>query len=312
MNIVFAGTPDFAATALRALLKTEHKVTVVLSQPDRPSGRGRKPQASPVKQVAISADIPILQPYKLTPTDQELLFGYACDLMIVAAYGLIIPQSVLEWPRLGCINIHASLLPRWRGAAPIQRAILAGDTETGITLMQMDAGLDTGGMLAKVKTPIDAEDTAASLHDRLAELGAQLLLEKIPELEAGLLAPETQDDTLAYYAHKLKKEEGLLDWRRSAQSLSCQIRGLTPWPGCFTFLNGKRVKIISAKAEDHAQTAPPGVIQISNDKSIRVTTGKGSLDIVALQLQGSRAMTAQEFLNGNQQLLSNHSAFDSA
>lgn len=310
MDIVFAGTPDFAATALNALLKTEHNITAVLSQPDRPSGRGRKPQASPVKQAALAAGIPVLQPLKLTEADQAPLFEYPCDLMVVAAYGLIVPQSVLDWPKFGCINIHASLLPRWRGAAPIQRAILAGDQQTGITLMQMDAGLDTGAMLAKASTPIHTTDTAATLHDRLAEMGAQLLCAQLRNIEAGTLTPEAQDNSLANYAHKLEKQEGLLDFQNSAQALAQQIRGLTPWPGCFTFLGPKRVKIMAASA-DNTLTAdqPPGTILKSTGKCISIATTQGTLQIHQLQLQGSRAMDAPAFLNGYQPLLEAHKAF---
>lgn len=310
MNIVFAGTPDFAALALTALLKTEHTVTAVLTQPDRPSGRGRKPQASPVKQVALAANIPVLQPLKLTAEDQAIVFDHPCDLMIVAAYGLIVPQRVLDWPKFGCINIHASLLPRWRGAAPIQRAILAGDEETGITLMQMDAGLDTGAMLAKSTTPITQTDTAASLHDRLAQMGADLLCDTLTAIEAGTLNPEAQDNSLANYAHKLQKREGRLDWSQSADALARQIRGLTPWPGCYTFLNDKRVKIVSATAQDADTTHDtPGKIVQTDDQQLLVLTGQGRLKIDALQLQGSRAMQADAFLNGNQQLLETHPCF---
>lgn len=310
MNIVFAGTPDFAALALSALLNTEHTVTAVLSQPDRPSGRGRKPQASPVKQVALAANIPVLQPLKLTPEDQAALFDIPCDLMVVAAYGLIVPQSVLDWPKFGCINIHASLLPRWRGAAPIQRAILAGDEETGITLMQMDAGLDTGAMLTKSTTPITPTDTAATLHDRLAQMGADLLCDTLPAIEAGTLTPEAQDNSLANYAHKLKKSEGSLDWSLNAEALERQIRGLTPWPGCYTFLNNKRVKITAATAQEGTNSQQtPGTIVQTPDQQLLVITGNGQLKIEKLQLQGSRAMQADAFLNGNQQLLETNQIF---
>lgn len=310
MNIVFAGTPDFAALALSALLNTEHTVTAVLSQPDRPSGRGRKPQASPVKQVALAANIPVLQPLKLTPEDQAALFDIPCDLMVVAAYGLIVPQSVLDWPKFGCINIHASLLPRWRGAAPIQRAILAGDEETGITLMQMDAGLDTGAMLTKSTTPITPTDTAATLHDRLAQMGADLLCDTLPAIEAGTLTPEAQDNNLANYAHKLKKSEGSLDWSLNAKALERQIRGLTPWPGCYTFLNNKRVKITAAIAQEGTNSQQtPGTIVQTPDQQLLVITGNGQLKIEKLQLQGSRAMQADAFLNGNQQLLETNQIF---
>jgi methionyl-tRNA formyltransferase len=222
---------------------------------------------------------------------------------VVAAYGLIIPQSVLDWPRLGCVNIHASLLPRWRGAAPIQRAILAGDACTGITLMQMDAGLDTGAMLCKSSTPISPTDTAASLHDRLAEMGANLLCEALPSLDAGRIVAEPQDNSQANYAHKLSKSEGELHWDLPAETLTRQIRGLTPWPGCYTFWQGQRVKIHAAKTigERVPSTHSPGTVTITDDHRIIVNTGDGALQIDRLQLPGSRAMSATEFLNGNQQ-----------
>ena len=212
MRLVFAGTPDFAATALKALLQTEHQLVGVYSQPDRPSGRGRKLTPSPVKQVALEAGIPVFQPQTLkAPEAQRELKSLNADVMIVAAYGLILPQSVLELPRHGCLNIHASLLPRWRGAAPIQRAIAAGDSETGITIMQMDAGLDTGDMLLKATTPIDVADTGGSLHDRLAELGGKAIVEALGKMSEGTLTPEPQNDRLACYARKLSKEEGHID-----------------------------------------------------------------------------------------------------
>ena len=230
LNIIFAGTPDFAAVALAALLESEHNVIAVYTQPDRPAGRGRKLKASPVKQLALEHNLPVLQPTSLKGAEeQQQLADFQPDLMVVAAYGLLLPKVVLETPRYGCLNIHASLLPRWRGAAPIQRAILAGDSESGVTIMQMDEGLDTGGMLYKLTTPIDDGDSAQQLHDRLAELGADALLQTLAKLPGGL-EPEPQDEAQATYAKKLDKQEAAIDWTHSARQITRQINAFNPWP----------------------------------------------------------------------------------
>ncbi|MDR9424677.1 MAG: methionyl-tRNA formyltransferase, partial [Marinobacter sp.] len=249
MRIVFAGTPDFAATALKALLKAGHDIVGVYSQPDRPAGRGRKLVPGPVKQVALDADIPVFQPLSLKSEDaQQELAALKPDVMIVAAYGLILPKAVLDIPTHGCLNIHASLLPRWRGAAPIHRAIAAGDTQTGITIMQMDEGLDTGDMLLKVTTPIRSDDTGGSLHDRLADLGGEAIVEALNQLARGDLGPEPQNDNEACYAHKLSKEEGHIDWQRSAADIERLVRAFNPWPGTFTDLGDQRIRIHMAQA----------------------------------------------------------------
>ena len=242
LRIVFAGTPEFAASHLQALLDSEHSVVAVYTQPDRPSGRGQKLTPSAVKQLALKHDIPILQPVNLrSPEAQQELAAFNADLMVVVAYGLILPQVILDTPRLGCINSHASLLPRWRGAAPIQRAIEAGDSQSGVTVMQMEAGLDTGPMLLKVSTPILATDTGGSLHDRLATLGPDAVLQAIQGLTDGSLVGEKQLDGLATYAHKLNKQAAVIDWQRPATELDCRIRAMYPWPICHTTLAGEKI-----------------------------------------------------------------------
>ncbi len=247
LRVVFMGTPEFSVPAREQLLLDQHQVVAVYTQPDRPAGRGRKLTPSPIKHLALEHGIPVEQPERLKPPEvQARLRAYAPDVMVVAAYGLILPRAVLEIPKHGCLNIHASLLPRWRGAAPIQRAILAGDAETGVTLMQMAAGLDTGDMLLKAVTPIGPGDTAQELHDRLAEQGAQLLLDCLEDLQAGRLRPEPQDEALATYAEKLSKAEAELDWFLSAAVLDRQVRAFNPWPGCYTRWREKQLKIIEA------------------------------------------------------------------
>ncbi|MHB0918727.1 MAG: methionyl-tRNA formyltransferase, partial [Thiobacillus sp.] len=246
MRILFAGTPPFAAAALDALAEAGHDIVLVLTQPDRPAGRGMKLTPSAVKQAAQARGLPLYQPASLrTPEAQAELAVVDADVMVVAAYGLILPQPVLDLPRFGCLNIHASLLPRWRGAAPIQRAILAGDTETGITIMQMDAGLDTGAMLAKTVVPIGETDTAASLHDTLAAAGAKAIVAALANYPA--LVPQAQDDTLATYAAKLTKEEAKLDWRHPAEVLARAVRAYNPAPGAWTLLDGATLKVWSAQ-----------------------------------------------------------------
>jgi len=231
MRIVFAGTPEFAVADLQVLLDSGHEVVAVYTQPDRPAGRGRKLKASPVKELAQAAGIPVEQPASLKPVDeQQRLAEYRPDLMVVVAYGLLLPPAVLDIPTRGCVNVHASLLPRWRGAAPIQRSILAGDTETGVTLMQMEAGLDTGPMIASVRCPIGEQDNAQMLHDRLSQLGAQLLAEQLDAILAGNLNPQVQDEALVTYAEKLSKDEAAIDWTRPARRILRQVNAFNPWP----------------------------------------------------------------------------------
>ncbi|MCH8497699.1 MAG: methionyl-tRNA formyltransferase [Marinobacter sp.] len=304
MRIVFAGTPAFAATALQALLNQGHQVVAVYTQPDRPAGRGRKLMPSPVKQVALDAAIPVMQPENFRQQeDRDALAALQPDLMIVAAYGLILPQTVLDIPRLGCLNIHASLLPRWRGAAPIQRAIAAGDTETGITIMQMDAGLDTGDMLLKLATPITLEDTGGSLHDRLAVLGGEAILQALRGLNEGTLTAEPQDNSLANYAHKLSKDEGHIDWQQSAAIIQRLIRAFNPWPGTFTDLGDQRIRLHQAEVLDQISPQPAGTVLCRERAGIDVATADQVLRITQLQLPGTRAMTASDLINGGKPLL---------
>lgn len=297
-NIIFAGTPDFAAVHLSALLNAGVNISAVYTQPDRPAGRGRKLQASPVKKVALSADIPVHQPLSLRDPDaQAALAALKPDLMIVVAYGLILPQIVLDTPRLGCVNVHASLLPRWRGAAPIHRAVLAGDKETGVTLMQMEAGLDTGPMLSTSKTSILNHESSGQLHDRLAEIGAHLLVKDLPALLNGELVGHVQNDELANYAHKLEKVEGAIDWSKCADDIARQVRGLSPWPVAYTTLNEKTVRIW--QAEPVSGSGQPGSLIDANKQGIRIACGEGALLIKTIQMPGGRATDAAALLNSN-------------
>jgi len=300
MRIVFAGTPEFAAQHLQALLDAKRQVVAVYTQPDRPAGRGQKLMPSPVKQLALQHDIPVYQPQTLRdPAAQAELAGLQADLMVVVAYGLILPQAVLDMPRLGCINSHASLLPRWRGAAPIQRAIEAGDAESGVTVMQMEAGLDTGPMLLKVSTPITGEDTGGTLHDRLADLGSRAVVEAVSALEAGSLKGEDQDDARATYAHKLNKDEARVDWNRPAVELERLVRAFNPWPICHSSLNGVPVKIHAA-CSSRGQGAPGQIIEASKD-GLEVACGEGSLTLTRLQLPGGKALGAGDMFNSRRE-----------
>lgn len=300
MRIVFAGTPEFAAQHLRALLEAGRQVVAVYTQPDRPAGRGQKLMPSPVKQLAMTHNIPVYQPQTLRdPAAQAELAALQPDLMVVVAYGLILPQAVLDTPRLGCINSHASLLPRWRGAAPIQRAVEAGDAESGVTVMQMEAGLDTGPMLLKETTPISAEDTGGTLHDRLAELGARAIVEAVDGLEAGTLKGEAQDDALACYAHKLSKDEARLDWSRPAVDLERQIRALHPWPICHSGLSGEAVKVHAAQLADGS--GAPGTILDAGKDGLRVACGQGALLLTRLQLPGGKPLAFSDLYNSRRE-----------
>lgn len=304
MRLVFAGTPDFAASALSALLQAGHKIVGVYSQPDRPAGRGRKLSPGPVKQVALDAGIPVFQPASLrTEETQAELVALNADVMVVAAYGLILPEAVLALPRHGCLNIHASLLPRWRGAAPIQRAIAAGDDKTGITIMQMDAGLDTGAMLLQVATPITATDTGGSVHDRLAAMGGEAIVDALKQLAAGTLAAEAQNNDEACYAHKLSKEEGRIDWNRPASDIDRQIRAFNTWPGSYTDLDKQRIRLHEVAVIPLSDDVKPGTIVRRDRDGIDVKCGEGGLRIVQLQLPGSRVQTVNDLINGGKPLL---------
>ena len=295
MKIIFAGTPQFAASALAALLK-EHQVVAVLTQPDRPTGRGMRLAASPVKQLALQHGLPVLQPATLKSEEtQRIIAALEADVMVVAAYGLILPKTVLQLPRYGCLNIHASLLPRWRGAAPIQRAILAGDSETGITIMQMDEGLDTGDMLLRNVCPIAANDTGQTLHDKLAELGASSIVEALRKLQEHRLMPVRQDDEAACYAAKLVKSEAQIDWRRDALQIERAVRAYNPFPVCHTSINGVMIKVWQAGLCAEKQGEPAKVLAVDKH-GITVACGKGALLLEALQRPGGKAQSAAQFL----------------
>jgi methionyl-tRNA formyltransferase len=286
--------------ALEALLRSAHRVVAVYTQPDRPAGRGQQLAASAVKQCAVRHGLPVEQPVTLRePTAVERLQRWSADVMVVAAYGLLLPQSILQTPRLGCINIHASLLPRWRGAAPIQRAIAAGDTQTGVTIMQMEAGLDTGPMLLTRAVSIDARETAATLHDRLATLGAQALLDALDEIAAGTARPRVQPTDGVTYATKLRKEEALIDWSRSAAEIDRQIRAFDPWPVAETRWNGQQLRVWEAMPIDAPSPGSPGAVLGSSAAGIDVGTGDGVLRLTRVQSAGRKAMSAAEFLNAH-------------
>ena len=298
MRLIFAGTPEFAALALQALLDAGHDIPLVLTQPDRPAGRGMKLKASPVKEIALAHHLQVAQPENLkTDSSRQIIQDTRADIMVVAAYGLILPQVVLDMPRLGCVNIHASLLPRWRGAAPIHRAIEAGDTETGITLMQMDKGLDTGAMLTRAVLPILDSDTTGSLHDRLAALGAQEIVRLLPELSSGTVSTAPQDDTQACYAAKIGKEEARLDWTRPALELDRRIRAFNPFPGAFGLLEGNPLKIWLARPAPGA--GAPGRILAISDGGLLIACGEGALEVMEVQKAGGRRLPISAFLAGH-------------
>jgi methionyl-tRNA formyltransferase len=301
LNLIFAGTPEFAAIHLKALIESEHQLIAVYTQPDRPAGRGKKLQASPVKKLAESAGIPVYQPQTLRDlNEQEKLAALGADAMVVVAYGLILPAEVLAAPKQGCLNVHASLLPRWRGAAPIQRAIEAGDEATGTTIMQMDEGLDTGDMLATAKCKIGPETTAASLHDELAATGAPLLvqvLSNLPDYQANAIR---QDGEHANYANKILKTEAEVDWSRPAVELDRLIRAFNPFPICFTHAQGQRIKLWQAQGAGAAPLPEaPGTILRADRSGILVNCGAGQLNITRLQLPGGKPLTAEQVLNGS-------------
>ena len=301
MKIIFAGTPDFALPVLQVLLESSHQLAAVYTQPDRPAGRGRHPRASPVKQLAVNHDIPVFQPGTLrAATVKAELAAMHPDLIIVVAYGLILPPAVLAMPRLGCVNVHASLLPRWRGAAPIQRAILAGDTETGVTLMQMEAGLDSGPVLASRACAIGATDTGGQLHDRLARLGARLLEDSLRALEQGSLPAQVQDEAQVTYAAKLDKREALIDWSRPATELGRQVRAFNPWPVAETRYAGKQLRVWEAGVvASAAADQVPGCVVQAGKQGIDVVCGSGVLRLQTLQLPGARPVSAADFINAH-------------
>ncbi|MGP3397817.1 methionyl-tRNA formyltransferase [Coxiella burnetii] len=300
LKIVFAGTPQFAVPTLRALIDSSHRVLAVYTQPDRPSGRGQKIMESPVKEIARQNEIPIIQPFSLRDeVEQEKLIAMNADVMVVVAYGLILPKKALNAFRLGCVNVHASLLPRWRGAAPIQRAILAGDRETGISIMQMNEGLDTGDVLAKSACVISSEDTAADLHDRLSLIGADLLLESLAKLEKGDIKLGKQDEASATYASKIQKQEALINWRKSAVEIARQVRAFNPTPIAFTYFEGQPMRIWRATVVDEKTDFEPGVLVDADKKGISIAAGSGILRLHQLQLPGKRVCSAGDFINAH-------------
>ncbi len=302
LRIIFAGTPDFAARHLDALLSSGHQVVGVFTQPDRPAGRGKKLMPSPVKVLAEEHGLPVFQPASLRPQEnQQLVADLNADVMVVVAYGLILPKAVLDMPRLGCINVHGSLLPRWRGAAPIQRSLWAGDTDTGVTIMQMDVGLDTGDMLYKLACPITAEDTSATLYDKLAELGPKGLIDTLQQLADNRAQPEVQDEALVTYAEKLSKEEARLDWSLPAAQLERCIRAFNPWPMSWVEIDGQPVKVWQASVIAGQANAAPGTIIEASKQGIQVATVEGILNLESLQPAGKKAMSAQDLLNSRRE-----------
>ncbi len=299
LNIIYMGTPDFAVPPLKALADAGYNVSLVVSQPDKAKGRGKKLQNTPVKEAALSEGLNISQPEKIKSNEEflEKLRSISPDIIIVAAYGKILPKELLDIPRLGCVNIHASLLPRFRGAAPIQKAILEGDKKTGITLMYMGEGLDTGDMIAKSETDI-GHKTADELHDELSEMGAKLLIEYLPLIASGDISPERQNDELSCYAPMISKNDGLIDFSGDAEFIERQVRAMDSWPAAFTYMNGQQMKIKNAVVGDNVDE-DPGTIVEADKNGIVIACGKGSIVVKSLQMPGKRTMTADEYLRGN-------------
>jgi methionyl-tRNA formyltransferase len=297
MRIIFAGTPDFAVPCLQALIDSEHDVVAVYTQPDRPAGRGRKLTASPVKALAVQHDIPVYQPNTLRdPSAQRQLESLAADLLVVVAYGLLLPPAVLQATRLGAINVHASLLPRWRGAAPIQYAILAGDKQSGVTIMQMDEGLDTGAMLAEITCPLDENDTGQTLHDKLAALGPTALLDVIRQLADGTVNPRAQDDTSATYASKITKQAARIDWHLPAEEIARQVRAFNPWPVAFTEIAGQSIRIYRAHPMPEQKSLAIGEIAAVTADGIVIACGEGWLVVTEIQLPGHKPLPVSEVI----------------
>ena len=301
LKIVFMGTPDFSVPTLQSLIDSDHSVTAVLTQPDRPKGRGNRVVAPPVKMLAQQHAIPVLQPQRVkAPEILRQLEELAPDAIVAIAYGQILPQSILDIPRLGCVNVHASLLPKYRGAAPFQWAIIRGETETGVTTMLMDKGMDTGDMLLQQTIPIEAEDTAATLHDRLAQVGADVLIRTLQGLENGSLRPTPQNDAEATYAPLLKKHDGLVDWQKTAAEIANAVRGMSPWPGAYTHFQGKRIKLLRVQVAAEAETTAEAgtVVALDQQHGPLIATGSGQLRILEIQPQNKKPMRCSDFCRG--------------
>lgn len=299
MKIVFMGTPDFARGALEALIEAGHEITAVVTQPDKAKGRSGQLQYPPVKECAVEHNIPVMQPVRIkTPEAMEQLASYEADIFVVAAFGQILSQEILDMPKFGSLNIHASLLPKYRGASPIQQVIIDGEKETGVTIMQMDAGIDTGDMLYKRIIDIEDTDTFESLHDKLMLLGGEAIVEALALLETGGLEPEKQDDALSCHAKLITKEMGNIDFQKSANEINRLIRGLNPWPSAYTFYKGKQLKVWEAKVENEETTAEPGTVTEVTKTAIKVACKEGVLSILSLQLEGKKRMSTHDFLLG--------------
>lgn len=300
MKVVFMGTPDFAAGALEAIIQAGHEVTAVVTQPDKPKGRSGQMQFPPVKECAVKYGIPVFQPVKIKePEAVEKLRQFEADIFVVAAFGQIVSKEILDMPRLGCVNIHASLLPKYRGAAPIQWAIINGEQETGVTIQQMNEGIDTGDILTKVVVPIAQKETAESLFNKLEEAGARLIVETLTKLEKGEITPVPQDDSQSSYVKMIKKSFGRIDWSMDAVSIERLVRGLNSWPSAYTFYGGKSLKLWNCDVLEESGKETPGTIVRVNKDSVDVATGKGVLRILELQLEGKKRMDTKSFLLGN-------------
>ena len=300
MKAVFMGTPDFAVGTLEELIHSRHEVAAVVTQPDKPKGRGKAMQFPPVKEVAVRENIPVYQPRRVRdPEFIKILKEIDPDVIVVVAFGQIIPQEIIDLPKYGCINVHGSILPKYRGAAPIQWAVIDGEKESGVTTMQMDAGLDTGDMLLKTIIPLEKEETGGSLFEKLSTAGEKLLIETLEKLEEGSIVPEKQGESPTPYAKMLTKEMGDLDWKKDAVLLEQLIRGLNPWPSAYTHLNGKTLKIWSAEVEERETKEKPGTVVEVNKKELKVQTGKGILSLKEVQIEGKKRMEIDAFLRGN-------------
>ena len=300
MRVVFMGTPDFAVETLEALVRSEHEVAAVVTQPDKPKGRGKAMQFPPVKEIALREEIPVYQPRRVRdPEFIQILKEISPDVIVVVAFGQIIPQEMIDLPKYGCVNVHGSLLPKYRGAAPIQWAVIDGEKESGVTTMQMDAGLDTGDMLLKTVIPIEENETGGSLFDKLSMAGAKLLIETLKGIEEGKIIPQKQGESTTPYAKLLTKEMGEIDWNKDAEALERLIRGLNPWPSAYTHLGGKTLKIWKAKVEERETKEKPGTVVEVSKKELKVQTGKQILSLQEVQLEGKKRMEIDAFLRGN-------------